>query len=310
MSENSQVVLAGGSGFLGRTLAQTLLAEGYDVAVLTRSPRRNGGPVRFAQWDGTTVGDWASLLENARAVINLTGKSVNCRYTPVARAEILNSRVDSVRSLGEAIARCSQPPRVFIQAGSLAIYGNSGDRICTEDSPLASGFSAEVCREWEATFNALPLPRTRKVLLRIGFALKRGEGALRMLENLARFFLGGTIGSGRQYISWIHIADLDRMFMSALERDDLSGPFNATGSAPVTNAQFMHELRHALHRPWSPPVPAWLARLGAQAMGTEGDLALNGFRCLPERFLEHGFRFDFATLGDALADLYGTDLAH
>ncbi|HEY3663371.1 MAG TPA: TIGR01777 family oxidoreductase [Chthoniobacterales bacterium] len=304
MSEKSRVVLAGGSGFLGRSLAQLLLREGYEVAVLTRSAGRRSGPTQFAQWDGKTTGDWARLLDGAHALVNLTGKSVNCRYTPEARAEILDSRVDSVRALGEAMAHCSRPPRVFVQSGSLAIYGNPGDRICVEDSPHGSGFSANVCEQWEAAFNALSLPETRKVVLRIGFALKRGEGALRMLEGLTRFFLGGTIGNGQQYISWIHITDLDRMFMTALQRDDLIGPFNATGPAPVTNEQFMRALRKALHRPWSPPVPPRLVRLGARVLGTEGDLALHGFRCFPERFQKAGFNFDFDTLGAALADLY------
>ncbi|MEO6971099.1 MAG: TIGR01777 family oxidoreductase [Chthoniobacterales bacterium] len=308
MNEN-RVILAGGSGFLGRSLAEVLGREGCDVIVLTQGRAREEGSVRFVPWDGKTVGDWMPLLENALAVVNLTGKSVNCRYTPAARAEILNSRIDSVRALGEAIARCAQPPRVFMQSGSLAIYGNPGDHVCTEDSPHGSGFSAEVCRASEAAFNGLALPATRKVLLRIGFALKCREGALRTLENITRLFLGGTIGNGRQYISWIHIADLDRMFLSCLERDDLSGTFNATGPTPVTNAQFMAELRRALHRPWSPPVPAALVRIGARVMGTEGDLALHGFRCLPTRFLEAGFRFDFTSLGTALSDLYGTDNA-
>ena len=305
MSEKPRVVLAGGSGFLGRSLARTLLREGYAVAVLTRSADQPSEPIHFAQWDGKTPGNWAPLLDGAHAVVNLTGKSVNCRYTPAARAEILDSRVDSVRVLGEAIAHCSQPPRVFVQCGSLAIYGNPGDRICVEDSSHGTGFSADICEQWEAALNHLALPRTRKVILRIGFALQRGEGALRMLEGLTRLFLGGTIGNGQQYISWVHIADLNRMFMDALRRDDLSGPFNATGPAPVTNEQFMRELRNALHRPWSPPVPPWLVRLGARALGTEGDLALHGFRCLPERFQKAGFAFDFSSLRSALADLYG-----
>ncbi|CAN5496266.1 TIGR01777 family oxidoreductase [soil metagenome] len=309
MSANRRIVLAGGSGFLGRSLAQSLLCEGYEVVVLTRGASKRSGPVDFAQWDGKTAGGWASWLEEAEAVVNLTGKSVNCRYTPQARAEILDSRVDSVRALGDAIARCARPPQVFVQSGSLAIYGNAGDRICTEESPQGSGFSADVCRQWEAAFDALPLPSTRKVLLRIGFALKRGEGALRMLEGLTRCFLGGTIGSGRQYMSWIHIADLDRMFMDALKRDDLSGVFNATGPAPVPNEEFMRELRSALHRPWSPPAAAWLVRLGARALGTEGNLALHGFRSLPERFLERGFRFRFPKLDAALADLYEPSVA-
>ncbi len=224
-----------------------------------------------------------------------------------AVSEILASRVDLVRTVGEAITRCSQPTPVLVQASSLAIYGNSRERICTEDSPHGSGFAVNVCEEWEAALNALPLPQTRKVTLRIGFALKRGEGALRTLEKITRLFLGGTVGDGRQYISWIHIADLERMFVSAIEQDDLEGPFNATGPTPTTNAEFMAELRRALHRPWSPPVPSPLLRLGAWAMRTEADLALNGVRCLPQRFLERGFRFDFTDLRAALADAYGTD---
>lgn len=304
---NGRVVLAGGSGFLGRSLAQPLLRGGSDVVVLTRKAGPEAGGVRFVRWDGRTLGDWGTLLDGARAVVNLTGKSVNCRYTPAARAEILSSRVDSVRVLGEAIARCTQPPGVFVQAGSLAIYGNSGERICTEDSSYGTDFSADVCKQWEAAFNALDFPRMRKVVLRIGFALQRGEGALRTLERITRLFLGGTVDGGRQFISWIHLADLERMFISALERDDLSGPFNATSPAPVTNADFMRELRRALHRPWSPPAPAPLVRLGAWAMGTEADLALHGFRCVPTRFLEHGFAFQHSNLGETLRDLYAMD---
>lgn len=306
MSAGRRVILAGGSGFLGRSLAQCLLRDDYEVVVLTRGAQKANGAVRFLHWDGKTRGEWSSLLDGAYAVVNLTGKSVNCRYTPAARAEILSSRVDSVRVLGEAIADCAEPPQVFLQAASLAIYGNPGDKICTEDSPRGSGFSPEVCLQWEAAFDALPLPQTRKVAFRIGFALKRNEGALGTLESITRLFLGGRIGNGEQYISWIHIADLDRMFMEALEDGTLTGAFNATGPAPVTNAEFMRELRRALHRPWSPPVPARLVRIGAWAMRTEGDLALQGFRCLPQRFLERNFRFTFTSLGAALEDLYET----
>jgi uncharacterized protein (TIGR01777 family) len=308
MSGNGRIILAGGSGFLGRSLAHALVSRGYEMAVLSRQASAQKGAVRFLQWDGKIIGDWAAIFEGARAIVNLTGKSVNCRYTPDARAEILASRVDSVHAVGEAIARCAKPPPVLVQASSLAIYGNSGERICTEDSPHGSGFGAKVCEEWEGALNALPLARTRKVALRIGFALKRGEGALRTLEKITRLFLGGTVGDGCQYISWIHIGDLEQMFVSAIE-EDLEGPFNATGPTPTTNADFMAELRRTLHRPWSPPVPKLFLRLGAWAMRTEADLALNGVRCLPQRFLERGFRFDFTDLGTALADLYGTDRA-
>ncbi len=305
MNVRPRVILAGGSGFLGRALTEPLHQAGYDVVVLSRHPDGAAGAARCVQWDGRSPGAWAVELEGAHGVINLTGKSVNCRYTPEARAEIIRSRVDSVRALGEAFARCAQPPRVLVQASSLAIYGNPGARVCTEDSPHGSGFSVGVCEQWEAACDALPLPATRKVILRIGLALQPGEGALRTLEKITRLFLGGTVGSGRQFMSWIHLADLKRMFLWALEREDLSGRFNATGPAPAPNAEFMRELRRALRRPWSPPVPAPLVRLGAWLMGTEGDLALHGFRAVPERFLAHGFEFGFPELRGALADLYG-----
>lgn len=305
MSERPYVILAGGSGFLGRALAEPLIHAGYDILVLSRHAAPAKEHIRFMTWDGTSLGAWATEIDGAHAVVNLTGKSVNCRYTPQARAEIVSSRVESVRVLGEALSRCTRPPKVFVQATSLAIYGNTGDRICTEDSPHGSGFSANVCEQWEAAFGALALPTTRKVLMRIGFALQRGEGALGTLEKITRLFLGGTVGTGRQFISWIHIADLNRLFMVVIERENLSGLFNATGPAPVSNAEFMRELRRALHRPWSPPVPAPLVRLGAWAMGTEGDLALHGFRGVPQTFLAQGFEFDFSDLRSALADLYG-----
>jgi uncharacterized protein (TIGR01777 family) len=298
------VILAGGSGLLGRSLSRLLAAKGSEVIVLSRSHRQTENGVRFAQWDGRTVGEWASLLDGADAVVNLTGKSVNCRYTPENRREIVRSRVESVAALGAAIARCGRPPRVLVQAGSLAFYGTATSDVHTEDSPPGRGFSPDVCRQWEAAFDDLALPGTRKVLLRIGFALAGDGGALKTLGALTKCFLGGTVGSGGQYISWIHIADLNRMFEWAIEREEITGTFNATGPAPVTNAEFMRELRAALHRPWSPPVPEWLARLGAWAMRTEADLALTGLRCLPERFVDHGFAFEYPELGGALRAIY------
>jgi uncharacterized protein (TIGR01777 family) len=304
---SGRVVLAGGSGFLGRSLAGVLTGRGYEVVVLTRDNPATEGAIRFEQWDGRTLGDWGQLLEGAVALVNLTGKSVNCRYTADNRREILASRVDSVRVLGQAMAGCAEPPRVWVQAGSLAFYGHTADRWCDENSAQGEGFSADVCRQWESTFAALDLPQTRKVLLRIGFALARNEGALKTLERLTRCFLGGAVGSGRQFISWIHIADLNRMFAWAIEREELAGVFNATGPNPMTNTDFMRELRRALHRPWSPPVPAPIARLGALLMGTEADLALHGFRGTPKRFLEHGFEFEYPQLGRALHDLYELD---
>jgi uncharacterized protein (TIGR01777 family) len=299
-----RVVIAGGSGFLGQALARALVRKSYEVVVLSRGASRDSNPIRQLHWDGKTLDEWADSIDGAQAIVNLTGRSVNCRHTPQHRREIMDSRVDSARVLGAAITRCAQPPRVFVQASSLAIYGDPGDRWCEEDAPHADGFSEEVCKRWEDEFGKIDSPGLRKVVLRIGIVLDADKGALPILARLTRFFLGGRVGNGRQYISWIHVADLTRLFVEAIERIDLSGFFNATGPNPVTNGEFMRELRHALHRPWSPPVPAWATRIGAFFMRTEPSLALTGRRCRPKRFLESGFHFEFPDLRRALADLY------
>ncbi|MFL6590754.1 MAG: TIGR01777 family oxidoreductase [Chthoniobacterales bacterium] len=299
-----RVVLAGGSGFLGRALAKALLAKGYEVVVLSRGAHQEGLGIRQLHWDGKTLGDWWQSVDGAKAVVNLAGRSVNCRHTARNRREIMESRVDSVGVLGEAVARSTQPPEVWVQASSLAIYGDPGDRWCDEDAPHAEGFSEEVCKRWESEFENVHAPAMRKVVMRIGIVLDKDEGALPVLARLTRFFLGGRVGSGKQYVSWIHVADLIGIFLEAIERSEISGVYNVSGPNPVTNAEFMRELRHALHRPWSPPVPAWATHIGAFFMRTEPNLALTGRRCRPKRFLESGFHFEFPELRGALADLY------
>ncbi len=299
-----RVVIAGGSGFLGQALARELIGKDYEVVVLSRGASQDSNGIRHLHWDGKTSGEWADSIDGARAIVNLTGRSVNCRHTSEHRREIIDSRVNSVRVLDEAVTRCAQPPQVFVQASSLAIYGDPGDRWCDEDAPHADGFSEDVCKRWEGAFEKVDAPGLRKVVLRIGIVLDADKGALPVLARLTRFFLGGRVGNGRQYISWIHVADLTRMVVEAIERNDLSGVFNATGPYPATNAEFMRELRHALHRPWSPPVPAWATRIGAFFMRTEPSLALTGRRCRPRRFLECGFHFEFPELRRALADLF------
>jgi uncharacterized protein (TIGR01777 family) len=301
---SAHVVLAGGTGFLGQEIARALLARDYDVVVLSRGRTHGSGRVRHLHWDGRTLGEWSKAIDGAKAVVNLTGRSVNCRHTPENRREILESRVDSVRVLGEALGRCNQPPEVWVQSSSLAIYGDPGDRWCDEDAPHAEGFSEEVCQRWEAEFDKIEAPGMRKVVLRIGIVLDAGKGALPVLAGLTRLFLGGRVSHGCQYVSWIHVTDMTRICVLSIEQPELAGVFNATGPDPVTNAEFMAELRRVLHRPWSPPVPAWATQAGAFLMRTEPGLALSGRRCRPKRFLESGFQFEFPTLRGALASLY------
>jgi uncharacterized protein (TIGR01777 family) len=299
-----RIILAGGAGFLGRSLSPLLLSKEYEVVVLTRDPSQEASGVHYVQWDGKKIDRWAKLLDGAKAVVNLTGKSVNCRYSPKNRHEIIGSRVNSVRVLDEAIGKCANPPEAFVQAGSLAIYGDAGDRWSDENAPSGDGFGADVCRVWEEAFSEVEATGMRKSLLRIGFALGPNGGILEFLARLTRWFLGGHVGSGRQFVSWIHVADLNRMFLWAIERDDIAGAINATSPNPVTNDELMRELRRAVHRPWSPPVPALISHIGAWLMGTEASLALTGRRCAPKRFFEKDFQFEFPELRGALKNIF------
>jgi uncharacterized protein (TIGR01777 family) len=307
MSAIPRVVLAGGSGFVGHALATALVSKDYEVVVLGRGASHRTGSIQHVQWDGKTVGEWTQNLVGARAVVNLTGKNVNCRHTPQNQREIIDSRVNSVRVLGEAIARSARAPKAFVQASAVGIYGDAGDCWCDENAPHGNGFLADVSRAWEGAFETVETPGMRKTLLRLGPVLGPRGGLLEPLGRLTCWFLGGQVGSGRQYFSWIHVNDLVRMFLAAIERDDITGIFNAVAPSPVTNAELMRELRRALRRPWSPPVPAFAAKIGARIMGTDASLALTGQRCTPKHFLEREFEFEFPELRSALKDLFTGD---
>jgi uncharacterized protein len=299
-----RIVLAGGSGFIGSALAHEWRAQKCEVVVLTRSPRKRDDGALEAQWNGTHIGEWIQYLDGAEAVINLTGKNIKCRFTPENVRALTESRVQSVRAIALALEHVKVPPRVWVQASAIGFYGNAGDRICNEDSPNGSDVLAQVCRQWEDAFHTARAPQTRKVLLRVGFVLGRDGGALPILARMTRWFLGGSAGSGRQYISWVHLADLAKMFSESVTRGDLTGTFNAVAPNPVTNEQFMRELRRVLHRPWSPPAPSLAVKLGARLMGTDSSLALDGCRVVPKHFAEAGFQFQFPELGAALRDIF------
>jgi uncharacterized protein (TIGR01777 family) len=299
-----RIVLAGGSGFLGQSLAKELLARNYEVVVLTRTPRVRDDGVTEVEWDGQHIGEWIKFLDGAEAIVNLSGKNINCPHTPENLHALTASRVNSVRAIEIALHHIKNPPRIWVQAGAIGFYGDHGDFLCDENTLNGSDNLAEICRQWEDAFHAVDAPKTRKVLLRIGFVLGRDGGALPVLKKLTKWFLGGRVGSGRQYISWIHIADLARMFVEAIEHEELSAAFNAVAPNPATNAEFMRELRRALHRPWSPPAPEWAVKFGSRLMKSEPSLALAGCRVAPKRFLEAGFKFRFSNLREALENLY------
>lgn len=296
-----KVILAGGSGFLGQALATYLGERGYEPIILTRSP--NGtSPYSELLWDGQTPGDWVESLAGATALINLVGKSVDCRYTAENRRVIIQSRVDSVHALTLACQQLGNPPPVWIQATSLAIYGDRGDELLTEEATSADGFSPTVCREWEAAFLDADLPGIRKITLRISFVLGRGGGALSRLTRLASIGLGGTIGPGTQYMSWIHEEDFCRLVLWALEHPQVQGIYNTTSPNPATNKDFMRALRQAVGVPFGIPCPAPLVHFGSWVLRTEAELALKGRRGVPARLHSEGFEFRWTDLDKALAD--------
>ncbi|MCX8092459.1 MAG: TIGR01777 family oxidoreductase, partial [Verrucomicrobiae bacterium] len=252
--------------------------------------------------------DWARELDGAAAVINLAGRSINCRYTPENQREILGSRVDATRAVGEAIARAAQPPPVWLNASAAALYKHSdapmdesGESAATPE--IGDAFSIEVVRAWEAAQQQAPTPATRKVALRITLVFGAEGGAYPVFRRLARLGLGGRAGSGRQWVSWIHIADFVRAVEWLIQRADLSGPVNITSPNPVTNAEMMRLFRELCGVPFGPPAAEWMVRLGARIMGTEPELILKSRRILPAKLLASGFRFEFPELRAALEDL-------
>jgi uncharacterized protein len=300
-----RIIIAGGSGFIGRAIAEAAVARGDEVIVLTRSPERWVGAGRAVQWDGRTIGPWAGVVDGADAVINLAGKNVNCRYTKKNLREIDESRVNAVKVMGEAIARAAVKPKVLVQVSTTAIYGDRGEMWCDETMEAGEGIPPATATKWENAFALTATLGTRRVLLRISFVLGPAGGVLGMLSKMTRCFLGGSAGSGRQYISWIHMDDLVRILIRAIDDEQMEGTYNIATDHPVTNAEFMRELRRAVHRPWSPRVPVWAVRLGCFLLRTEPVLALTGRRVRVDRLMRTGFDFRYAELEGALREALG-----
>jgi uncharacterized protein (TIGR01777 family) len=262
-SANSQrIVLAGGSGLLGRFLARTLAVQGHEIVVLTRSPRGESG---YVLWDARTLGDWKRELEGSLAVINLTGRSVNCRYNAANRRAILESRVLSTRVLGEAIAGCSDPPATWLNASTATIYKHSFDQVMDEAGEIAADkdakdeFSVEVAQAWEQALSVAPTPATRKIPLRMSMVFAAEQGTVfRVLRRLVRLGLGGSMAGGRQYVAWIHQEDFCRAVEWILDHPSLSGPVNIVAPNPVTNREMMAIYRQVCGCPIGLPAARWM----------------------------------------------------
>ena len=312
--KDKKIVIAGGTGFIGMAMASRL-AKDNKVIVLTRNvaaktdnsygKQNSLNNVEMVQWDGKTIGLWVATLEGCDLLINLAGRTVNCRYTDRNKEEIMNSRVDATKVLGEAIQMLKQPPSLWINGASATIYRHAEDMPQDEyTGQIQNDFSVRVCKAWEAAFYSPALTATRRVGLRIAIVLGHG-GALVPYAMLARLGLGGRQGSGRQMFSWIHIEDLLRIMEWLYDHKEQEGTYNAAAPGPLPNAQFMGLLRRQYHMPVGIPAPSWLLKVAATLIGTETELLLKSRWVLPTRLLKEGFKFQFDHMEEALNNLVG-----
>lgn len=309
-----KIVIPGGAGHVGTLLAEAFQADGHEVVVLSRSSGQAKRPWRVVAWDGRTVGHWASEIDGADVVINLAGRSVNCRYTAANRRSILDSRVESTRAIGKAITSVARPPHVWLQASTATIYSHRYDAANDErsgilggsepDSPSTWRFSIDVAKAWEAAAESSTLPQTRLVLLRAAMIMSPERGSVfDTLLGLVRWGLGGTIGNGQQYMSWIHDHDFVRAVHWLIEHEKLAGAVNLAAPAPLPQADFMRDLRHAYGVRLGLPATRWMLEIGTLLMRSESELILKSRRVVPTRLLESGFTFEFLTWQAAAADL-------
>lgn len=309
--QNKKIVIAGGSGFIGQAIA-AYFGKKNTVVILSRQVKEANNAygkqlgvhtntsIRYVLWNAKDLGEWTKEMEGADLVINLAGKSVNCRYSQRNKQEIIDSRINSTNIIGNAIALATVPPKLWINASSATIYRHATDRPQDElTGEMQNDFSVQVCKLWEQTFLNKRTPFTRKVALRMAITLGAG-GVMIPYCNLLKFGLGGRQGSGRQMYSWVHIQDVCRMMQWAFEHNEIEGVYNCSSPNPVTNNQFMQTLRKVTGYNFGLPAFTWMLKMGAAIIGTETELILKSRWVVPDKALQAGFRFEYAVLKDAL----------
>lgn len=298
-----KLVIAAGTGFLGQALIAYFKDKVQEIIILTRKPLPNKDNIRYVYWDAKTLGSWQAELNNADALINLTGKSVNCRYTITNKNEILNSRIDSTAVLDKAVAQCANPPKHWINASTATIYRHSEDLQMDENNgEIGTDFSMNVAKMWERIFFGTDTLGTLKTAIRTSIVLGNTGGAFPIMKSLAKAGLGGKQGNGRQYISWVYELDFARAVEFILT-EKLTGPVNVTAPNPIKNTSFMSALRNAVNMPIGIPQPEWLMKIGAKVIGTETELVLKSRNVVPVRLLKSGFEFKFDHAENAIKAL-------
>lgn len=305
-----RIVIAGGSGFLGRALAAYFTKRDYEITILTRFPKAADVAIREVGWNARTPGEWASEVEGADTVINLTGRSVNCRSHRRNRKLIFESRVNSTGVIGQVISKCKKPPRVWLNSSTATIYKHTVGPAWDESGEIASTpeakdeFSIDVATAWERAFDDAQTPHTRKVATCTAMVLGRDKNSVfPMLRRLTRLGAGGKMGNGRQYVSWIHEDDFCRAIEWLMSHGAMSGAVNVAAPNPLTNTEMMKIFRDACGMPIGLPAAKWMLEIGAFFLRTETELIIKSRRVIPGRLTESGFVFRFPYLSEALADL-------
>ena len=290
-----KIVLAGGTGFIGKYFAKKFKGLGYQVIIISRNNTH-------IQWDNKS--EIENALNGADMLINLAGKSVNCRYNQKNKYEILRSRTATTKILGEAILNCENPPALWINSSTATIYRHAMDKPMIEtDGEIGTGFSVDVATNWEKSFFDFQLPNTRQIALRMAIILGEGGGVMEPFVNLVRFGLGGKQGSGKQMFSWLHIEDLFNIILFLQKEKELSGVFNCSAPNPIDNATLMSSLRKTMKVNIGLPSPKWILKMGAMLIGTETELILKSRWVIPDRLTKVGYQFKFPFIDGALENI-------
>lgn len=289
------MILAGGTGFIGKYFEKQFNDLGYEVKIISRQPQH-------ISWNDKSA--IIEALERAELLINLAGKSVNCRYNEANKKEIRNSRIATTKILGKTILSCTTPPQIWMNSSTATIYRHADDRPMTEEEgEIGSGFSVDVATTWEQAFFSFNLQKTRQIALRTAIVLGKDGGAMTPYRNLVKFGLGGVQGSGNQKFSWVHIEDLFQIVLFLKDREELSGIFNCSAPEPVSNRELMKQIRTVMNVPFGLPAFKWMLEIGSIILKTETELVLKSRWVIPERLERKGYTFTFNTLDKALQDI-------
>lgn len=299
----NKLIIAAGTGFLGNVLIQHFKNKFEEIIVLTRGKSETKNQIKYVNWDAKSFSGWEKELENVDVVINLAGKSVDCRYTEKNKAEILASRIESTKILNEAILKGENPPIHFINSSTATIYRHSEDKEMDEYSgEIGNDFSMNVAKSWEETFYEVETPKTLKTAIRTSIVLGKNGGAFIPLKKLTQFGLGGKNGNGKQFISWIHEKDFARAIAFIIEKE-LTGSINVVSPKPIRNEEFMKKLQKAIGVPFGLPFSKSMLKFGAKIIKTETELVLKSRNVIPKRLTENGFQFEFSDLEKTFENL-------